>query len=91
MAFACFSTKTRNEGDTEKRDKQEQRLWMDDVLPLHLRSRCHSKRVAFAHTLMDTRHPSIQYAARLRSVEERRNYQQPCLVGDLVVLVLTGL
>lgn len=34
MAFACFSTKTRNEGDTEKKGiKIEQRLWMDDVLP----------------------------------------------------------
>lgn len=51
----------------------------------------HSKRVVFAHTLLDIRHLSIQYAARLHSVEERRDCQQPCLVGDLVVLVLTGL
>lgn len=37
-AFACLSTKTRNEGDTEKRDKIEQILWMDYVLPLLVRS-----------------------------------------------------
>lgn len=57
-----------------------------------MRSMYHSKRAALAHTLVDTRHLSIQYAARLRAVvEERRDCQQPCLVGDLVVLVLTGL
>lgn len=50
----------------------------------------HSKRAVFAHTLLGTRHLSIQYAARLRS-GERTDCQQPCLVGDLVVRVLTGL
>lgn len=94
MAFACFSTRLEMRGTREKRDGIEQRLWTDDVLPLPMRSmyQYHSKRAALAHTLMDTRHLSIQYAARLRAlVEERRDCQQPCLVGDLVVLVLTGL